>query len=114
MKAHKEFRSNSREDLFESSELKRGKKFNSDKKVKNEKKSLYEVDDFEEEYDLQKYKRESIADFYDDGSEDNVDDEEEGDEYEEDAEEADFDDSDELEDADLDEDYKEDRQKMPY
>jgi len=75
MKANKEFRPNSKEDFFDSGDLKKGKKLVPDKKPKNEKKELYDVDDFEEEYDLQKYKRESIADFYDDGEEDEEDEE---------------------------------------
>ncbi|WP_320054837.1 hypothetical protein [uncultured Acetobacteroides sp.] len=94
MKANKEFRPNSKEDIFDSGDAKKGKKLVPDKKPKNEKKELYDVDDFEEEYDLHKYKRESIADFYDDGEEDEeeLDDEDfEEEEYDEEQDEE-FDD----------------------
>lgn len=93
MKANKEFRPNSKEDFFDSGDLKKGKKLVPDKKPKNEKKELYDVDDFEEEYDLQKYKRESISDFYDDGEEEDEDDDEdfEDEEYDEELDEE-FDD----------------------
>lgn len=97
MKANKEFRPNSKEDFFDSGDLKKGKKLVPEKKPKNEKKELYEVDDFEEEYDLQKYKRESIADFYDNGEDDeDLDDE--------DLEDEEYDDEDEEYDEDQDED----------
>lgn len=93
MKANKEFRPNSKEDFFDSGDLKKGKKLVPDKKPKNEKKELYDVDDFEEEYDLQKYKRESISDFYDNGEEEDEDDDEdfEDEEYDEELDEE-FDD----------------------
>jgi hypothetical protein len=87
MKANKEFRPNPKEDFFDSGDSKKGKKLVPDKKPKNEKKELYDVDDFEEEYDLQKYKRESIADFYDDGEEDDEESNDEDFEDEDDEEE---------------------------
>jgi hypothetical protein len=102
MKANKEFRPNSKEDFFDSGDSKKGKKLVPDKKPKNEKKELYDVDDFEEEYDLQKYKRESIADFYDDGEEDEeLEDEDFEDEEYDEEEDEEFDD--EIYDEDEDE-----------
>lgn len=87
MKANKDFRPGTKDFNYESDDQKKGKKLTPDKKPKNDKKELYAVDDFEEEYDLQKYKRESISDFYDDGEdEDDIDDEEEYDDEEYDDE----------------------------
>ena len=106
MKANKDFRPISKEETFDSGDLKKGKKLTPDKKPKNEKKELYDVEDFEEEYDFLKFKRESIADFYDDG-EDNEDedlDEENSDDEDYDEEEE-FDD--ELEEEEEETDYEE-------
>ncbi|WP_052180603.1 hypothetical protein [Alistipes sp. ZOR0009] len=104
MKANKDFRPGSKDTTYESDDLKKGKKLTPDKKPKNEKKELYDVDDFEEEYDLQKYKRESISDFYDEGEEEDEDYEEEYDEDEEYDDEDYDDDDDEYEEDEYEED----------
>lgn len=94
MKANKDFRPSTKDSIYEPDDVKKGKKLTPDKKPKNEK--LYDVDDFDEEYDLHKYKRESISDFYDNG-------EEEGDSEDYDEEDFDEEESDEYQEDDEDE-----------
>jgi hypothetical protein len=104
MKANKEFRPVSKEETFDSGDLKKGKKLTPDKKPKNEKKELYDVEDFDEDYDFLKFKRESIADFYDDGDES-----EDEDVDDDDSENEDFDE--EFDDEEDETDYEEEEEE---